>query len=38
MQPEIGYRAASSAKFKATSSCPANTTGQVQKKAAPPNP
>src|ERR1700716_1723690 len=37
MQPEIGYREASSAKHRATSICPANTSGQVQKNAAPPN-
>src|SRR5882757_11347214 len=38
MQPEIGYRAASSAKQRATRIWPANTIGQVQKKAGPPKP
>ena len=38
MAPEIGQLAASWAKFSATRSWPANTSGHVQKKAAPPNP
>ena len=37
MQPEIGYREASSAKHSATSIWPANTIGHVQKNDAPPN-
>ena len=36
--PEIGNRAARVEKFSATSSWPANTTGHVQKNAAPPKP
>src|SRR6202012_2827052 len=36
MAPEIGNRAARVAKHRATSSWPANTTGHVQKNAAPP--
>ena len=38
MQPEIGYRAASSEKHSATSSCPPKTMGHVQKKDGPPKP
>lgn len=36
MAPEIGYRAASSAKHRATANWPMNTAGQVQKNAGPP--
>ncbi len=35
MAPEIGYRAASSAKHSATISWPPKTAGQVQKKVGP---
>src|SRR5689334_4783040 len=36
MAPEMGYRAASSAKFSATMNWPRNTSGQVKKNAGPP--